>query len=89
MLPLSVLEKIVDGVADCAKNFVNGRNDVELEQAKMQHDAVIGGLVLCEIGLVGVIANNLLDKCDEVSVGVNKDGAHFRAKKHVPLPKRD
>ena len=46
MLPLSVLEKVVDGVADCAKNFVNGQNNVKLEQAKMQHDAVIGGLVL-------------------------------------------
>ena len=52
MLSLSVLEKVVDGVADCAKDFVNGRNDVKLEQAKMQHDAVICGLILCGIGLV-------------------------------------
>ena len=89
MLPLSVLEKIVDGVADCAKNFVNGRNDVELERAKMQHDAVVGGLIVGGIALVSLIANNLLDKCDEVSAGVNKDGAHFRAKKHAPLPKHD
>ena len=89
MLPLSVLEKVVDGVADCAKNFVNGQNDVKLEQAKMQHDAVIGGLVLCGIGLVGVIANNLMDKCDEVSAGANKNGVHFRARKHDRLPKRD
>ena len=89
MLPLSVLEKVVDGVADCAKAFVNGHNDVELEKAKTQHDAVIGGLILGGIALVGFITNNLMDKCDEVSAGANKNGVHFRARKHDRLPKRD
>ncbi|MBR4642119.1 MAG: hypothetical protein IKO74_05275 [Selenomonadaceae bacterium] len=82
MLPLTVMEKVVDGVADCAKIFIGGRNDVKLENAKMQHDALIGGIILGGIALVGVIANNLMDKCDEISVGANKkDGVHFRAKK--------
>lgn len=82
MLPLSVMEKVVDGVAECAKDFIGGQNKVKLERAEMQHDAVIGGLILGGIALVGFIANNLIDKCDEVSVGVNKNGGHLRVKKH-------
>ncbi|MBR1647157.1 MAG: hypothetical protein IJ685_10325 [Selenomonadaceae bacterium] len=82
MLPLTVLEKIVDGVADCAKDLVDGHNKVKLEQVQMQHDAVIGGIVL-----VGLVVNNLMDKCDDISVGANKNGVHFRAKKHDRLPK--
>ena len=50
-----MLEKVVDGVADCAKAFADGRNEVKLEQVKMQHDAVGTTLVLGGTALVGYL----------------------------------
>lgn len=55
-------EKAVEGGFKCLDNFINGKNNVALERAKMEHDLAVGGLAIVGGGILLYGLNCLVDK---------------------------
>lgn len=70
-------EKVVEGTFDCLKNFISGRNALELEREKTKQVMINRGFALGFLGLTYLF----LSQYDEIDAGVNHEGAHIHAKK--------